>query len=418
MNCIGKNRENKINIKQLLSSIPEDLLSKLAAETKVDYCTKVLYGKYMFYLLLYGVLRPENLSLRYLAETFKSPFFRILFNVEGHEGLAHSSLSDRLRVIPLDFFSRAYGSIYKLFSHLYTPEEIKKVHLERVDSTLVVEASQKLKEGLDKKNGSEKSKKMVKYTMVYDGEFTALSELHLDSPHTSEELALKEAVYSHFKKAGEKSSSIYIIDRGLASAETFKSFTKQGIKFVGRLSDNRKRLVVKDLLEGKGTCVFDDGSRLLEDKIVKLYKKVTTISKKGKESHKAELVDSEVRIVRIHPADKKESYSITFITDILDMTAEQIAGIYRRRWDIEVFYRFIKQELNFKHLLSMDSNGIRVMMYMTLIAAMLVMIYKKLNNVSFSTSKKHIVLELEELIVGLIILEAGGDINKSRLAPS
>ena len=47
--------------------MPEAFLSKLSSTTKVDYYTKVLHGKKMFYLLLYGIIENEKLSQRTLG---------------------------------------------------------------------------------------------------------------------------------------------------------------------------------------------------------------------------------------------------------------------------------------------------------------------------------------------------------------
>jgi hypothetical protein len=46
---------DKVTVKQLLSMIPDQALSELAVKTGVDYQAKVLFGKSMFYLLLYGL---------------------------------------------------------------------------------------------------------------------------------------------------------------------------------------------------------------------------------------------------------------------------------------------------------------------------------------------------------------------------
>jgi IS4 transposase len=68
---------------------------------------------------------------------------------------------------------------------------------------------------------------------------------------------------------------------------------------------------------------------------------------------------------------------IHFITNDVEMPAKAVTDVYKRRWDIEVFFRFIKQELNFKHFLSVNKNGLQVMLYMTLITAMLLMNIQK-----------------------------------------
>ena len=63
-------KDHKITAAELLNVIPEDLLSNLSQETKVDYYTKVLHGKKLFYLLMYGILENERLSQRTLEDTF------------------------------------------------------------------------------------------------------------------------------------------------------------------------------------------------------------------------------------------------------------------------------------------------------------------------------------------------------------
>src|SRR5690606_33604128 len=92
-----------------------------------------------------------------------------------------------------------------------------------------------------------------------------------------------------------------------------------------------------------------------------------------------------------------------------DLTAKVVAHYYRQRWDIEVFFRFIKQELNVSHLVSLCKNGIEVMIYMSLIAAMLLLIYKKANNFGYKTAKRRFAMELREIITAIMITMAGGD---------
>ena len=56
---------------------------------------------------------------------------------------------------------------------------------------------------------------------------------------------------------------------------------------------------------------------------------------------------------------KKKENIFYFITNKLELSPKEIADIYKQRWDIEVFLRFIKQELNASHFLSVSENGIR-----------------------------------------------------------
>ena len=87
------------------------------------------------------------------------------------------------------------------------------------------------------------------------------------------------------------------------------------------------------------------------------------------------LVKEEFRLVEVKR--RKDGKSLFFLTNILDLSAIIIADIYKMRWQIEVFFRFLKQEMNLTHFVCNDMNAIQVMIYTTLITAMLILIYKK-----------------------------------------
>lgn len=116
------------------------------------------------------------------------------------------------------------------------------------------------------------------------------------------------------------------------------------------------------------------------------------------------------RVVRFSPENAAED--IVLITNMLEQPADEIASMYKRRWDIEVFFRFLKQELNFSHFLSLNENGIQVLLYMTMITAMLVMIYKKENQIGYKTAIRRMGIELENLIMAVLVLQSGGDLRK------
>jgi IS4 transposase len=90
-----------------------------------------------------------------------------------------------------------------------------------------------------------------------------------------------------------------------------------------------------------------------------------------------------------------------------------IIQIYGYRWDIEVFFRFLKQELNFDSIKPYNENGIKVMMYMTLIAAMLILLYKKVNKIEgYKIAKLQFFEDIEKEIIGRIVVDCGGDLGK------
>ena len=395
---------------QLLRQIPDEHILKIATKSKVDHYAKVLNGRLMFYLLLSGILRTDKLSQRGLADSFSSPLFRTLFNFKGKATISHSSISDRLSTMNTVFFRECYETIYHIFSSLYSIREIENLCLQRVDSTLVSEACNCLQQGISCGNLYGK-KKMMKYTINFDGMFASFATIHSGDRESNESVVLPQNVMGHFQKVKDH-SSVYILDRGQNSAEAFKAMkSHEGLLFVGRLTEKRKLLVVEDLK--KESDVFTDGE-LLEDKLVKLYKRDEKLNKEGRKTVTSTLADETFRVIRFKPQGKRE---ILLITNFLEPTAQTIARIYGRRWDIEVFFRFIKQELNFSHFLSMNENGIQIVMYMTLITAMLVMIYKRENNIGYTTAVRRMGIELENLIMAIIVIESGGNLNKTQLRP-
>jgi fructose-bisphosphate aldolase class 1 len=81
--------------------------------------------------------------------------------------------------------------------------------------------------------------------------------------------------------------------------------------------------------------------------------------------------------------------------------------------DIEPFFKFLKQHLNLNHLVSRNENGRRVMIYMTLIIAILIIAYKKLNKISsLKIAKFMFCRALESMIVKDIVILSGGDFEK------
>ena len=98
------------------------------------------------------------------------------------------------------------------------------------------------------------------------------------------------------------------------------------------------------------------------------------------------------------------------MTNNFDLEAYEVAKLYRKRWEIEVFFRFIKQQLNFSHLINRNLNGVKVMVYMSLILAMLIIVYKKKNNLDgYKIVKLKIVNELQKDLIKELIILSGGD---------
>jgi hypothetical protein len=145
---------HKVQPAQLFRIIPEELFSEIATGTQVDYYAKVLYGKVLFYLLLYVLLVDDKPGQRGIADLYASPRFRVLFNLQpGRKKISHGSLSERLSNVETDCFKKLYEIIYERYPVMYPAQAVGGLKLQRVDSSLVAEVSNRLKEGLNWGNG-------------------------------------------------------------------------------------------------------------------------------------------------------------------------------------------------------------------------------------------------------------------------
>lgn len=393
---------HKVSVKQLLSVVPEALLSNLSLTTKVDYYTKVLHGKKMFYLLLYGIIENEKLSQRTLEDTFNDYLFKTLFDLDKSETVRRSSISERLSKIDPDYFKQIYQCVYEQFREAYPEKDKANHHLIHVDSSMVSEASAKLLNGIDHKNG----KKSVKYSMAFDGLLPCDSEVFTESKYSSEDKALPKVILNHVKQETHH-QNIYVMDRGLQSTRTMKHFSNNTISFIARAKENRKHVELESLIVDNQDLKLDELT-LIKDSKVYLYTGKAINNKKGNVHYREELVETPFRLI---VAKTKEAKEFWFITNEFNLSAKEITQAYRRRWDIEVFFRFIKQELNVSHLVSLNKNGIKVMLYMTLIVAMLILIYKKANNIGYKTAKRRFKMELRNLAIAMVVVICDGNLD-------
>lgn len=387
-----KFHKQDVTVKELLKIIPDDILRTLAVNTEVDKYTKVLYGRSMFYMILYSLLESDRTSLRTMEDIFNSAKFKFLFNLDQSKTVRYNSISERLSVINVDFFEKAFDYFYIHLSRLYSEQELANLNIIRVDSTMVAETSTKLKKGMSF-NHKNNSKKQAKFTVAFDGMFPCSVETFLDQGELNECLTIPEVVKAHAKKHKQ---NIYVFDRGVNKRSIFDDLHADSIAFVTRLNANASYISV-EILEQEEREI---GSlKLIKDEIVHLYTWVN--NRKTKKPTK--------ETFRLITAKTKKGETILFLTNLKDETAENIMAFYKQRWDIEVFFRFIKQELNFSHFMSTNENGIKVILYMTLILSMLILIYKRLNNLGYKTAKRRFSIELDELIIALIVRFCGGD---------
>lgn len=377
---------HKISAEELLNLIPDNLLDKLSKSTNVDYQVKKLFGKNIFYLLLYGFLESTKVSLRGLEDIYSTQKFQFLFNIDSQDGIKYNSLSDRLSALNPDYFESIYQYIYTRFTELYTKEEAVKYSITRVDSTMVAEAANKLQQGMVTSNQHGK-KRQIKYTMSMTDIFPSGVEIFTEQSELAENKTIPIVISQAVNK-----ENIFVFDRGVNKREVFKELDRQQISFVTRINNTKNYKIVSS---NKVPNRIHKNLEIVDDQIVILRSKYSkpTIP---------------LRLIKTTQKDKNNE-NILFLTNCTEIEATEVIDIYAKRWDIEVFFRFIKQELNFSHFLSTNKNGIKIVLYVTLILAILILVYKKLNNIGYKTAVRRFRIELDEIIMKMVITFAGGD---------
>ena len=149
----------------------------------------------------------------------------------------------------------------------------------------------------------------------------------------------------------------YAIDRGYLDLQRLYRLHVAGAFFVTRLKAGIRYYVV-------ASRPVDKTMGLRCDQTIRLN------SAKGRVAYPAPLR-------RISYVDPKTGQALVFLTNQFDLAALLIAAIYRRRWAIELFFRWIKQHLRLRGFFSNSPNGVRVQIWTALCAYLLVAIAKQ-----------------------------------------
>lgn len=379
-----------MDVSKILSLLPESLLTELADDTAVNRYSKKLQGELVFKLLLQCILSHKDNSLRTMESAYESIGFNILNAGRKKQQIRYSSISERLSTINPVYFEKIYHcclEIYGELLHEKTPSII------RFDSTIVALSSKLLKVGYHLKGGDADHMRQLKFTIGYS-DLPIVAKFYSEQNFNSENVALRETILSF---EPDKNKGIHVFDRGLNSRKTYDTLTEKKIPFVTRANTNSK---IKEVTGNSIIKPIETSTLLIiRDTVVYMFSEGSKIAKHP------------IRFIKC--VQKSTNEQICFVSNIYDLSAESITTLYRQRWDIEVFFKFLKQELNFSHLINRSENGIRVMLYATLIAATLLLVYKKKNNLNgYKIMKLKFVQELEKELVKNFVKMCGGDPKK------
>lgn len=378
-----------MNASALLELIPKGTFSSLAIETEVDHQVKKLSGEVVFKLILFSMLNSEKLSLRVMESFLSSAQFKSFAQTESLHS-RYNSIRDRICTIKAAYFEQLFQLVFRV----YNKELGEEKALTLADSTYVALSAGLFAQGIQ--NGPDPSKRHVKYSMAVKGSLPASVKVYTKAAYISENLALTELI----DEAACLSEGVLVFDRGLQSRDAFDRFTTEGKGFVGRCKTNiyfhfrsARRLPRKPR---------DATVTISSDEVGFLYKK------KGRKT------TYPYRVIRATVDHSGEA--IWLVTNMMVENPYTLADWYKQRWEIEVFFRFLKQHLNATHLVSRTENGMKVMIYMSLIVAALLIAYKKINHLqSFKIAKLRFEIELENDIIKAIVTLCGGNPQKAPL---
>ncbi len=83
----------------------------------------------------------------------------------------------------------------------------------------------------------------------------------------------------------------------------------------------------------------------------------------------------ELREVIIEYEEDGETKTLRLLTNILDIAAHLIGDLYRHRWQVELFFRWLKSYGNFRHLISQTKQGMQLSLYVAIIGIMLMYLH-------------------------------------------
>ncbi len=332
-------------ISQLLSFIPSSLLDIAIALHGSDKRYKRLKTKEHLAFMLYGVVGKLE-SLNGLIKSL--PFLGKALSYFGITELpARSTLADANRNRNSDVF----GTLYKLLVDYYQ-KQLSSTYLsgmidKRVDMknikifdsttfTLFVDVFT----GAGRNKISGKKKGGIKAHV--------LLSLHSLVPEIVWMSAASKNDKDFLGQLNPSAGGIYVFDKGYVNYNCYFDWTAKGVFYVTRLNENGKYVVLSEraILERDAGI---DG--VLKDQII------------GLETHKGSL---RARLITFKALTTGKTY--TFISNLFDVQATTIAKLYKNRWEIEPFFKQLKQNFELKGFYSDSKEGIKTQIWIAMIA--------------------------------------------------
>jgi len=222
------------------------------------------------------------------------------------------------------------------------------------------------------------------HVRVLDGAVLAAEVTQEPAMDERSERAMLATMLSDGKvDAAKGPPGLYLMDRGYRSAVLFNRIRATGADYVCRLNRVDGRLVQTPPQNERGEervlpplSVAGRAAGVVADEWIVLgggcgasptgtnhpVRRITVIPSPDRKSS--------ARQGRVR-SDQSGRDELVLATTLWDLPAEEVVALYEYRWQVELFFRFLKQVLGCKQLLSAKTSGVRIQMYCALIAALL-----------------------------------------------
>lgn len=338
--------------KQILNLIPRNKFDLLVSNRKSDRYYKTFDSWTHLTTMLFGILSRCD-SMGEICDGMQA-----LAGKLSHLGMksapAKSTASDGLRGRDNEFFKDIYFMLLKHFEPLLSVSRINNVSFAKLfifDSSTIRLFSDIMKGvGRNPKNDGKKKGGLKVHMMI---------DAHSDSPSFVKISEAKQHDKNFLQYLVLAAHSMIVFDRAYNHYQQFAQWTQQQVNFVCRLKSNAIYQVVEtlfslDIQKGKSGV-------LKEEHIHITYQQ----EKKNKTLCLRKVT---------YRDDKNRVYE--FITNNFEISREEVALLYKLRWNIELLFKKLKQNFQLHYFYSETENGIKTQIWCTLIAQLLLQVLR------------------------------------------
>lgn len=310
----------------------------------LDFRAQKLTVTKLVKMVLEAELRQHD-SLGFISEHLRSsPLFQQFIDLDS---ISKSQISRKLRAIPYTYsqslFLRTIQKLQLLTKDRKGIAELGRLRI--IDSSELVLPSIAGQWAYCSK--TKNAVKMHTRLIVTDGDTVFPERIIASTADVADSEVVMDLVTAD--------DAIYVMDRGYIVYRNYKTWTEQNARFVARIKKCNKTTIVQEHSIAESSKVSRDA-----DVIV-------TFQENG------ENIKVQLRLVEFTD-DQGNFYRV--LTNVNEMSAEQISEIYRHRWMIELFFKWIKQHLQLVKLYSYSPEAIWTQIYLALTAYALVLIVK------------------------------------------